>query len=236
MIDDATHRAAGLLSPLEVRSILLELELCMDSTLSDDSWDTDSPMPAPKSTSSLAVVSLIFGSLGLLCCLPLSLVAVICGHIAHSRISQSQGTLGGSGVAVAGFVTGYVGILVGMLVLPSLILPAVIAGREKANQMACSHNLRLICGYHGQYCGENDRQPTVDELTEYMRELRAPDDAWHCLSSGALGQSYKLIAVSEEDMRRGTPSVVLLRDVGHPHRDGYNACYLDGRVEYIEEP
>ncbi|MCE2571322.1 DUF4190 domain-containing protein [Motilimonas eburnea] len=56
-------------------------------------------------TSSLAIVSLIFGILGLF--FFGSLIAVICGHIARSNIRQSQGKLAGDGMALAGLIMGY---------------------------------------------------------------------------------------------------------------------------------
>ena len=64
------------------------------------------PAPAPKS-SSLAIVSLVSGILGL--CLPLlgGIVAVITGHMAKKEIRASGGTLGGNGLATAGLVLGY---------------------------------------------------------------------------------------------------------------------------------
>lgn len=192
------------------------------------------------STSGLAVASLVCGIVGFCVC-PLSLLAIIFGHIAHSQIGRSEGAMGGSGLAIAGFSTGYVGILLGFLmgflVLPALIIPAVTAGREKANQMQCQAQLRIISTHYGLYYVENERAPTRDELMEYMRKDGLADDVWHCPSSGALEESYELFKVSVKDFRRSTPTVVLLRDAGHPHghHDGCNVCYLDGKVEFIED-
>ena len=58
-------------------------------------------------TSGLAVASLVFGILSwLLCPLVGAVIAVICGHLAKSHI-QTSGE-GGSGMATAGMVLGYV--------------------------------------------------------------------------------------------------------------------------------
>ncbi|MBA4387755.1 MAG: hypothetical protein C0404_07225 [Verrucomicrobia bacterium] len=59
----------------------------------------------PK-TCGLAVASLVLGIIG--CTAPF---AVICGHIAKSRIRKSGGTLKGSGLATVGLVLGYVTII-----------------------------------------------------------------------------------------------------------------------------
>jgi hypothetical protein len=87
-------------------------------------------MNAPvRSTSTLAVVSLVFGILGW-SLLPAigSVVAVITGHLARSEIRNAQGGMEGDGMAVAGLVLGYamlalsiVGIVLGLLFFGGLI-------------------------------------------------------------------------------------------------------------------
>jgi hypothetical protein len=59
------------------------------------------------STNGLATVSLIFGILSwFLCPFVGSLIAVICGHIAHGQIKQTGES--GSGLATTGLVLGYI--------------------------------------------------------------------------------------------------------------------------------
>ena len=64
-------------------------------------------------TSPLAIVSIVFGILGLF--IFGSLIAIICGHIARSQIRDSNGELGGDGLALAGLITGYLGIALTVL-------------------------------------------------------------------------------------------------------------------------
>ena len=64
-------------------------------------------------TSSLAIVSLVFGILSW-CLLPFigAIVAVVCGHLARSEIRRSaDGPTEGDGMAVAGLVLGYLHLL-----------------------------------------------------------------------------------------------------------------------------
>ena len=65
-------------------------------------------MNAPRQTSTLAVVSLVFGILGWIL-LPWigSLVAIVTGHMARGEIRRSPGALDGDGMAIAGLVLGY---------------------------------------------------------------------------------------------------------------------------------
>ena len=76
-----------------------------------------------RQTSTLAVVSLVFGILGWTL-LPFlgSLVAVVCGHMARGEIRRAQGGLEGDGMAVAGLVLGYIVIGLSLLAVLALIL------------------------------------------------------------------------------------------------------------------
>jgi hypothetical protein len=64
-------------------------------------------VPSPG-TNGFAVASLVLGILWLFWVG--SLLAVIFGHVATNQIDQSGGVQGGRGMAVAGFVLGYVGL------------------------------------------------------------------------------------------------------------------------------
>jgi hypothetical protein len=62
--------------------------------------------------SSLAIWSLVLGILSPFCCGFISAIpAIILGHIGRSEIRKSNGRLTGSGMALAGLILGYVGIV-----------------------------------------------------------------------------------------------------------------------------
>ncbi|TAN07146.1 MAG: DUF4190 domain-containing protein [Rhodanobacteraceae bacterium] len=77
-------------------------------------------------TSSLAVVSLIFGILAWIPpVLPFigALVAVICGHAARSEIRRAPpGSIDGDGLALAGLILGWIQIGIAVLVVAFFIL------------------------------------------------------------------------------------------------------------------
>ncbi|HZY32247.1 MAG TPA: DUF4190 domain-containing protein [Rhodanobacter sp.] len=86
-------------------------------------------------TSSLAVVSLVFGILAW-CVLPFvgAIVAIICGHLARGEIRRSppDARTEGDGMAVAGLVLGYVQLLLGVLLM-FVVIAALIFGFAFAN-------------------------------------------------------------------------------------------------------
>jgi hypothetical protein len=69
---------------------------------------------APSQTSPLAIVSLVTGILGFLCCtfFVLGIAAVVTGFMARKQIAESQGRLKGSGMATAGLVLGVLSIVI----------------------------------------------------------------------------------------------------------------------------
>lgn len=69
--------------------------------------------PSSKKTSTLAILSLVFGILGLFSFG--SLIAIILGHIGRSEIKKQPELYEGDGIALAGLITGYLGLIMGLL-------------------------------------------------------------------------------------------------------------------------
>ncbi len=84
------------------------------------------PTYSPPS-SSMAVVSLVAGILGL-SLFPFigSIVAVITGNMAKNEIRDSRGALGGEGLAKAGVILGWIGIILGVLGICGVIIAILI--------------------------------------------------------------------------------------------------------------
>lgn len=103
------------------------------------------PPPPPISqatsrTAPAAIWSLVLAILSFLCgWLFTAIPAVICGHVARSKIHKSKGTLGGMGVATAGLVLGYIALVlnVALLVMGIPLLVSMIQSeRERLHHLA----------------------------------------------------------------------------------------------------
>lgn len=133
-------------------------------------------------TSRLALWSLVLGILGmlflLLCLGPLfAIPAVICGHMAHSRISKSAGELSGQGMALSGLITGYMSIGASIFLVPLMIaiaIPNFVRAREVAQRNGCINNLRQIDGAKSQWAletGAEEGQSVIsDDIAPYLAE------------------------------------------------------------------
>lgn len=99
--------------------------------------------PTPPSGSSpaahtarTAIWSLVLAILSFFCgWLFTAIPAVICGHVARSKIRKSGGALGGMGIAIAGLIVGYIAIAVGVMGIP-LLVSMIQSDRERLHRLS----------------------------------------------------------------------------------------------------
>ena len=137
--------------------------------------------PQPK-TSGLAIWSLVLGILSLTCFSILSAIpGVICGHRALSKIKHSGGALAGQGLAIAGLVTGYVGMLWAVIFIPMMLaiaIPNFVMARQTSQMNACINNLRQIDAAKQEWALENNKKaadtPTQADLAHFLKNGQFP--------------------------------------------------------------
>jgi type II secretory pathway pseudopilin PulG len=118
--------------------------------------------------SGLATASLVLGilSLGLTCLA--GIPAIICGHMALAR--QRRAGYTGSGVAIAGLITGYAGtVLIGMIaLLVSIAIPVYGQAQERAKLVKSLNNVQKIVEACESYqMAHNEFPPSLDALGEF---------------------------------------------------------------------
>lgn len=105
------------------------------------------PPPAGQQTG-LAITSLVLGILSIICLgLLTGIPAVICGHIAHNRARREPAQYGGAGLAIAGFVMGYAGIVLSIVfvaIYSAMLFPALGKAKSRAQLINCSNNMKQI--------------------------------------------------------------------------------------------
>jgi Domain of unknown function (DUF4190) len=114
----------------------------------------------PPQTAGLAIASLVLGCLGFLTCGLTAIPAVICGHLALSRIGKSAGHLTGSGLAIGGLVTGYLTALLLVVstiaFLAGMALPVFSEVKERGNLTKALSNAKQIGIACKIYAVDND--------------------------------------------------------------------------------
>jgi type IV pilus assembly protein PilA len=97
---------------------------------------------APAETSGKAIASLICGLFFFLP--PLSIAAVILGHLSLSEIRKSAGRLKGDGLATAGLVLGYIGAGPMLLIIAAIAIPNFLRARMAANESSAVAAVRTL--------------------------------------------------------------------------------------------
>tara|TARA_R110002096_G_scaffold61249_2_gene152261 strand:+ start:3011 stop:3622 length:612 start_codon:yes stop_codon:yes gene_type:complete len=123
--------------------------------------------PAPPQISRAAIWSLVLGILSITCLWILgSIPAIILGVVALKKIGRSPESTGGRGQAIAGIITGGVGIVAGLIpigIVASIALPAFAQVKEESEQITEMKLLNNACKI---YAIENNNEfpPSLQQL------------------------------------------------------------------------
>src|SRR5213596_1025033 len=91
--------------------------------------------PVPR-TPSIAIWSLVLAVLSFTCgWLFTAIPAVICGHVAVSKIRKSGGALRGKRIATAGLILGYLALVLGVMGIP-LLVSMIQSDRERLHRLS----------------------------------------------------------------------------------------------------
>src|SRR5712692_3684710 len=97
----------------------------------------------PPETSGLAIASLICGIFFFV--LPSAILAVVFGHLSRSDIRRSGGRKAGGGMATAGLVLGYAGVMViPLMIIAAIAIPNLLRAKMAANEASAVGSLRII--------------------------------------------------------------------------------------------
>lgn len=161
-------------------------------------------------TNTLAVVALI---LGIVCIFTFglcgigSIVTIIVGHMALTKVRQSGGSLGGKGMAVAGLVMGYASIALAILaILSSLALPTFSKIQEKGNTIKSVNNVQQLAVACRTYAADHEgKYPDNLEVlvTEGILQQEAFDKLLRCpMTKEYPGYDYLGAGKSDRDNPR----------------------------------
>ena len=73
------------------------------------------PLPSMRETDGLAIASLVTGLMGI------PIAPIVCGHMARTRIRESNGMRDGDGLAIAGLILGYLYLAVIVVIVFAVI-------------------------------------------------------------------------------------------------------------------
>ncbi len=126
--------------------------------------------PLPQFSSGMAIVSLVCGILVFFTFGLAGLPAVVLGHLALSHIKKSAGTLKGRGMAIAGLILGYLGLVLMVVtmiaVFASLSMPASSVIQQSSARVKTTRNAKQLVLGLKQYAADHAGQypATLDVL------------------------------------------------------------------------
>jgi type IV pilus assembly protein PilA len=109
---------------------------------------------AQQKTSGMAIASLVCGILNVF---PLSAIAIVLGHVSLTQIKKSAGRMQGRGLAIAGLVLGYLGIVAipFILIIAAIAIPNLLRAKIAANEASAAHSVRMVATAERAYAAQH---------------------------------------------------------------------------------
>ena len=206
-------------------------------------------LPRPK-TSGLAITSLILGILGLVTCGIGAVLGLIFGIMAIIKIRNSNGRLGGFGLALAGTIISAVFVIL----LPiAMLLPALSAAKGKAQEINCVNNEKQLALAVRIYAdSHNEQLPHAATWCDDIKPGVGSDQIFKCPAVATVNRcdyafNAKLDGLDENKI---APTTVLLFEaeggwnanggpelmIGKPrHARIFVVAFADGSVQRLRE-
>jgi hypothetical protein len=184
--------------------------------------------PGPPKTSALAILSVFFGFLGLICALPVigSVLAFVFGPLALVQIGTSEGRIVGQRHAVVGMIFGILGLATNYFMF-SLLMQA----KSKGTNIRCVSNVHQI-GVAITFYAEDHNGRIPREFSDLRPYLPNLDKVLICpAASDTNHYSYELVDITNK-WGEG-PKFVILQEIAARHDGCRTVLFDDGHVEQV---
>ncbi len=150
-------------------------------------------LPGSGVKSGLAVASLVLGIASLIGGCITGVPAIIMGAVALNKITKSNGTLEGKGMAITGLALGAFLAITGTAFLAGLLLPAYNVAAQKAHLIQSSSNARQIVLVLRNYAGDHN-----GSFPDSSRDTRpaTSNDAFRELFKAGLLEDEKIFSAA----------------------------------------
>jgi len=150
---------------------------------------TPPPLAGEQKTSGMAIAALVLGIVSFICTAILvvpTVLAIVFGHMSYAKI-RSDRRLKGAGLAMAGFILGYLSIFSTVVVglLAAMAIPAFQKVREASLHKAMQNDARQIGSAAQQVMLENGGKPVAFHIDPNTGVISGPLSAYvHQVSKG----------------------------------------------------
>jgi len=138
------------------------------------------PEATPAKTSGMAITSLVLGILGIFTCGFTALIGLILGIIALVKVQNSGGKLKGFGFALAGTIVSGIFLLM-IPVFAAMLLPALAAAKQKAQEINCVNNEKQLALAIRIYSGDNTNHfPPAATWCDAIKTMAGSEKNFKC--------------------------------------------------------
>ena len=212
-----------------------------------------SPMGGPR-TSGLAITSMVLGIVGIVTAcvwvgVLIGLVGLIFGIVALVQIRKRPDVLGGTGMAVAGIITGSLATLMVVLLLVGvfIFLPTFGRAREIANRSVCGANMKGIMMAMSTYSVSNADQYPPD-LSILVEDGSLGERSFFCpsepmpdvpdlpldeLGDWLSGNTHYVYLGAGKGTSVPADAILLYEPLHHHDGEGINILFGDSHVQFF---
>ncbi|MDA7921078.1 DUF4190 domain-containing protein [Verrucomicrobiales bacterium] len=189
--------------------------------------------PPAKVTPRGAVWSLILGILSLFCLWILgSIPAIILGCLSIKKAKANPTTVGGEWLALAGVITGAIGIFTGLIsvgIVASIAMPAFIsaqvATQGRVEEVKAMQSVRQVALASVVYATDHPNGELPETLDDLIPDFLSDDSQFTVVFNDATSSTLKYRQVAKT---AGDDEPILLLKL--PGKDNYLVGYRDGSV------
>jgi prepilin-type processing-associated H-X9-DG protein len=211
------------------------------------------PLPAavPK-TSGMAVTSLVLGILGMFTCGLTALFGLVFGIIALVKVKNSKGATGGRGIALAGVIVSAVFLFM-IPIFAAILLPALAAAKQKAQEIGCVNNEKQLALAVRIYSGDNANHfPPAATWSDTINTAVGSEKVFKCPAASSGSRCDYAFNAKLDGLEEGkvNPRTVMIFEadagwnanggpelmIGKPrHARMFVVAFADGSVQQLRE-
>lgn len=191
--------------------------------------------PTGKVTPPGAVWSLVLGILSLFCLWLLgSIPAIILGALSIKKAKANPDTVGGEGLALAGIITGAIGIFTGFVtvgIIGAVALPSYMSAKLAAEESIAMQSVREVAHASLIYSTDHTNGEFPDTLNDLIPKYISDDSKLSVTFEDGTSSPIQYRKIAANDY---ADEPMLLLKLSRPNR--YILGYRDGSAERISKP
>lgn len=192
--------------------------------------------PPEGVNTTLAIVTLIMGIIGLVSCPLLGIAAIVTGIITIQRTGREPHRYGGQGMAIAGLVCGSLSFFVFPMCI-SILLPSLSRARELSKRLVCQSNMQMIASSTRFARQDGECMKDTNLIQCLIDKGHLTPKQTKCISTELTTTNYVIVpGTFNPDVTPNPRDILLYEPLDNHGSEGGNVTFGDGHTEFIKSP